>query len=162
MSEEHDVHVESGRLVIVPKRRRPRGPMADSCAVVAVPAGKIFVTPYYVQVAGHPGTAGLRRLTVTTERPQTNAQVHVVLAHAPYLVVGDHAFVYPRSTGPMSEPGRALRACEGNRRSGTYRTDSSDVGVCLRTGWKRGLVDLRAAEGGFACEFEPEQDASAA
>jgi hypothetical protein len=161
---ENAIHVESGRLVLVPKRRKPRGPMSDVCEVVPVPAGKLYVTPYYVQVAGHPGTAGLRRVTITRRRPPGAPVVHEVLAHAPFMVIGDQSFVYPRSPGPMSEAGRSLRACEGARRSGTFRADSFDVGVCLRTGWKRGLVELRPTEDGFACEFEPQEqdDASAA
>lgn len=158
-----EIEVESGRIVIVPKRRRPRGPMADNCAVVAVPTGRVYVTVYYVQVAGHPGTAGLRRVLVSLKAPcDSPAPVHVLIAHAPFLVIADHAFVYPRSPGPMSEPGRALRACEGSRRSGTFRADSSDVGVALRTGWKRGKIRLGRAQDGFACEFDPEQDADAA
>jgi hypothetical protein len=163
--EEKGVLIESGRLVLIPKRRLPRGPMAEVCEAVPVPAGKLYVTPYYVQVAGHPGTAGLRRVTITRHRPAGAPVVHEVLAHAPHMIIGDQSYVYPRSPGPMSEAGRALRACEGTkRRSGTFRADSFDVGVCLRTGWKRGVVELRPTEDGFACEFEPkeEEDVSAA
>lgn len=155
--------IESGRLTLIPRRRLPKGPMSDACEIVPVPAGRLYVTPFYVQVAGHPGTAGLRRVTITRHRPQV-ALVHEILAHAPYVVVGDQAFIYSHSGDPMSEAGRSLRACEGSRRSGSYRADSLDVGVCLRTGWKRGKVELRGIEGGFACEFEPveEQDEDAA
>lgn len=124
--------------------------------MVAVPSGRLYAVPYYVQVVGHPGTAGLRRLLVTASTRPQDALVHVLVAHAPYLAVGDHSFIYSHSPGPMSEPGRALRACEGTaRRSGTYRADSFDIGVCLRTGWRRASVHLRPIDGGFACEFEP-------
>ena len=135
--------------------------MSEACALVKIPAGKLYVTPLYVQVVGHPGTAGLRRVLVTGslphKLPELAPSVMCLMVHAPYLVIGDHSFVYPRSGGPMTEPGRALRACEGSRRAGTFRADSLDVGACMRTGWKAGLVRLSPTEGGFACEFEPTQ-----
>lgn len=160
MDEDSSFCLETGRVVLVPKRRRPKGPMNDSCALVKVPAGRLYATPFYVQVAGHPGTAGLRRIEITTTKPKGKVASHVLLASAPLLVIGDHSFVYARSPGPLSEAGRALRACEGNRRSGSFRADSADVGACFRTGWKRGVIELRPIEGGFSCEFEPESEVS--
>jgi len=159
---EEGLPISSGRLVIVPKRKNLRGPMAESCALVQAPLGKLYVCPWYVQVAHHPGTAGLRRVTVTIAPPHKSSPAHVLFAHAPYLMIGDQSFVYNHSEGAMSEAGRCLRACEASRRSGSYRTDSDDVGVCLRVGWKRATVKLCAIEGGFACECEPEEESTAA
>jgi hypothetical protein len=143
---EDSIEIESGRVVLVPKRSGIKGPMEDSCAIFPVPIGKIVVSPEFVPIPGHPGTCGLRRLRIRCaakgERPSEHN--HVLVAHAPYLLVGDHSFVYTRTPSPMSEPGRALRACAGTKRSGTYRTDSSDIGVCLRTGWRRATYQIRA------------------
>lgn len=154
MSPNEIVSVESGRLVIVPKRAFPHGPMKASCVLLPVPAGRIVLTPTYLPVAGHPGTAALRRLVIAKAPTSNSAAEQVLLAHAPFLLIGDHSFVYTRTPGAMSEPGRALRACAGARRSGTYRTDSSDVGACLRTGWRRATYGVRQLDGGtIECEI---------
>lgn len=153
--------LESGRLVIVPKRRSPRTPMAQACVLVTAPLGRLYVYPRYVQLAGRPGTAELRRVTVSTEPP--NGQTfHIILAHAPYLIIGDHSFIYLHGSAPLTEAGRALRACEAQRRSGSFRADSNDIGVCMRTGWKRAECTLSAASGGFNCDFEVVEQATAA
>jgi len=162
MSEPSIVSVESGRLVIVPKRSLPHGPMKASCVIFPIPAGRIVLTPTFAPVVGHPGTAALKRLVIAKAPSATSAADQVLLAHAPFLVIGDHSFVYTRTPGAMSEPGRALRACAGARRSGTYRADSSDVGACLRTGWRKATYGVRQLEGGtIECvllEFEGEDD----
>lgn len=157
-----NIEIESGRVVIVPKRTGVKGPMEDSCAICPVPIGKIVISPEFVPIPGHPGTSGLRRLHIrcAAAGEKTGEQGHVLVAHAPYLLIGDHSFVYTRTPGPMSEPGRALRACAGAKRSGTYRTDSSDIGACFRTGWRRATYQIRATSSIEAvCEVvEAEQE----
>lgn len=122
--------------------------MQASCASWSVPAGRLILVASYVPVHGHPGTAGLKRVAVVPSGNRSSPEALVMLAHAPLLVLGDHSFVYTRTPGAMSEPGRALRACAGAKRSGTYRADSGDVGVCLRTGWRRATYEMRQVEGG--------------
>ena len=157
------IPVESGRLVLLPRRRMPDTPMAGNCLMLPIPAGRLFVTPWYVKVVGHPGTSALRRLTVTLKA--TAEQSHVLFAHAPSMVVGDHSFIFTRVRDALCEGGRALRACEGSRRIGSFRADSSDVGVCLRTGFASPSYLLTPVDGGFALEWvqpqEEEQDEAA-
>jgi hypothetical protein len=142
MAPDGTVAIESGRMVVVPKRRLPTGPMAASCVLLPVPAGRLVLTATYAPVSGHPGTAALRKLLIWWTSAEAGHSL-ALLAHAPFLVLGDHSFVYTRTPGAMSEPGRALRACAGSRRSGTYRADSSDVGACLRTGWRRATYEVK-------------------
>ena len=64
MSAPSIVSIESGRLVIIPKRRLPHGPMTECCALLGVPAGPLTLSACYVPVEGHPGTAALRKVIV--------------------------------------------------------------------------------------------------
>jgi hypothetical protein len=164
MDDRSVVAIESGRLVIIPKRSLPRGPMRGSCVILPVPAGRFVLTPYYLPVSGHPGTAALKRLVISKGSGSDSVSDQILLAHAPFLLLGDHSFVYTRTPGAMSEPGRALRACAGARRSGTYRADSSDVGACLRTGWRKAAYAVRQLDGGtiecdlLECEDDEDDD----
>jgi hypothetical protein len=154
--------VESGRLVVLARRRRPKVPMRDACFLSphTVSYGKLALVVTYEAVEGHPGTLAARNFFVGD--PEVADQLCegtemtrvAILAHAPRILVGDHSFIYQKMDDDQVEGSRALRACEGHRRIGTYRADSSDIGCCLRTGWRRCVYTVGEVRGGVAGQIE--------
>jgi hypothetical protein len=167
-----EMPVESGRLVVCFRRRLSKIPMAEACFVSdsTIPYGPMAAAVAYERVEGKPGTLGARQFFVgdlaTAKRLSQAANMTMVtlFAHAPRIVAGDHGFLYQKAIDPMSEGARALRACEGSRRFGSFREDTSDVGCCFRTGWRRCIYQVRQVEGGIAAQIikieEPEADDS--
>ena len=154
--------IESGRLVLLTKRRMPRVPMQDACflSTKGTLYGKATVVIAYEKVAGHPGTLAARSIFVGDPKkasqlletflgPSLTVQV---FAHAPRVLIADHTFVYQKMPDAKSEGARALRACEGNRRAGSFRSDAGDIGCCLRTGWRRCLYEVAEVDGGVAAQ----------
>lgn len=161
-----EMPVESGRLVVCFRRRAPKVPMAQACFVSnpTMPYGKVAAAVAYEKLPGKPGTLGARQFfvgdaAIAMQIAQANDMSVVELfAHAPRIVAGDHGFVYQKVENPLSEGARALRACEGSRRFGSFRADTSDVGCCFRTGWRRCVYQVQEVEGGIAAQIVTIQD----
>lgn len=124
-----------------------------------IPYGACCAVVGYERVEGHPGTLAAVYFFVGSAQQAASLtqdddlQITVDLfCHSPKILIADHSFVYQRADDPKQEGGRALRACEGSRRMGTFRADSSDVGVCFRTGWRRCTFAVRQVTGGIAAQ----------
>lgn len=160
-----ELPVQSGRVVILARRRPPKVPMHEACyfSEADVQYGTCCAVVGFEKIKGHPGTlavvyffVGAADKAASLQQSDDDLQVTVELfCHSPKILVGDHSFIYQRAEDPQQEGGRALRACEGSRRVGTFRADSSDVGCCLRTGLRRCVFEVRQVDGGVAAQLVP-------
>lgn len=149
-----ELPIESGRVVILPSRKPPLGPMAGACFFSEKIAcyGKLVVVVEYEVLKNHPGTQVARSFFVGDPEKAKQflnacdrAQAVTIFSHAPRLVVGDHSFVFQKAP-EGSEGERGLRACEGSRRCGTFRLNTADVACCFRTGWRRCMYEVRVVQ----------------
>ena len=154
------VPIESGRVVVTFVRRTPRVPMVEAIFVspLAEPVryGAQAAAILYEPMDGKPGTLAAVQFFVGDEAFVRGMQSSVslcvarVFAHAPRIAVCDHSFLYQKFDPSGCEGSRALKACEGVKRYGTFRADSSDVGLCFRTGHRRCTFEVSKVDAGYA------------
>jgi hypothetical protein len=143
------VSVESGRIAIVPVRKRPSRVLSEYSLCLPAAQGRYAVL---VEPEVRPRRGVVTRLSIRREQDgavsESKPGRFALSVLAPFLYVGDPGFLYGKEE--VEEEKRAIYASTEPRSAGSYRTRGGDVAVCVRIGGKlaslRGQTRLDAAD----------------
>lgn len=147
----NNLSVESGRIAVVPLLKPFDGPMAGFCISLPIPRpGKIWVS---VKTHKHPQKSKKRQvlwIDINIKQPTFEASHQLwVKAVSPHLFVGDATFLYIGKRS-CEEYNRAVEAARSESRlSGAYRTDDTQVAVCVRLGDQEVTMKVTPITQGF-------------
>ena len=133
------IAIESGRLMLMPVRRRLTTPMSESFAVIAVPIRSKWVQVLFSPLPNRPKHC-TTRITVRTDL-LLDADA-VVSSVAPFLFIGDPVFYFTSVESRQGTYQRAIRCCEPPKHVGSFRTDSGEIASCIRIGAKNATYEL--------------------
>jgi hypothetical protein len=142
---ERELEVESGKLLLMPVRDTPRGPMAEYCLLVPIRAGKFLV---YTKTDPHPDkvkklrTKSIRIVSAaypTFCKYLANARfalVGEIKAISPSLLIGDLTFFYSgRDKRANADYGHASVASKDSKNmGGSFENCTGETAVCIRLG----------------------------
>jgi len=133
------IAIESGRLMLMPVRRRLNTPMSESFAVLPVPMRSKWVQVNFAPLPNRPKHC-TTRITVRTDL-LLDADA-VVSSVAPFLYVGDPVFYFTSIESRQGTYQRAIQCCEPPKHVGSFRTDSGEIASCIRIGAKNATYEL--------------------
>jgi hypothetical protein len=144
------LQVESGRVLILPVKDNIKFPMISEAYLSRGIIKNLAVMLDWKNIENKPGTKeGHQFFIGSREFMPKGYERKLLKIHSPRIMIVDLCFFYQKIEKD-SDSYRALKACEGLRRFGTFRLMSGDMGASFRTGRRRCSYELREFEQGIA------------
>lgn len=130
------ISIESGRLLLMPVRKRLTGPMHESFVLVNVPMRSKWVQVRFGSLPNRQKKCTSFVCVRAGGSPDAKA---VVSSAAPYLYVGDPVFYFSSIESRQEVYQRAIKCCEPPKSIGSFRTDCGEIAACIRVGGKNAI-----------------------
>ena len=145
------LQIESGRVLIVPFRKIPNIPMVDMGFVSEPMPQTLCLLVEWSPVPGKPGSKEASQFFIGVRdfMKGKGFDSRLLKIYSPKLMLIDHCFYYQKIE-KNTDSSRSLRACEGQRRVGTFRMQNTDMGASFRTGRRRCAYEVRQFDQGIA------------
>jgi hypothetical protein len=142
---DRELDVESGKLLIMPVKEVPKGPMTEFCLILPVQAGQFHV---YSRTEPHPDKVKKLRTNAIGITRSTDVNTLVTWANSGYskvgeiramsrlLLIGDLTFFYSgKDKRTNADYAKASRACRDSRTmGGNFETSTGEMATGIRLG----------------------------